>query len=333
MAQKLTQDEFVAKSNKVHNNKYDYSQAVYVNSKTKLAIICPVHGVFYQTPNKHLDGRGCPDCVKNKAYTTETFITAAKKLYGNEFDYSEVNYINCNTEVKIKCNRCGQIFMQKPAKHLKGHKCPLCRYDRRAENYEKIYGVSNPMQRDEVKQHFRESFEEKYGVDNPAKSELYKQHVAEYTAKSIATKREHNTFSSSEPEEIMYNNLVEYFGSEDVERQYKSEEYPFACDFYIKSRDLYIELNANWTHGSHWFDKSNFDDMTELVSYKYKGTKYYQNAIYVWTKLDVKKRQIAMNNNLNYIVFWNNDLTDFYLWLELGCPDGNDAVEMYSWMR
>lgn len=324
--------EFVNKANKVHDNKYDYSQAIYVNSKTKLAIICPVHGVFYQTPNKHLDGRGCPDCVKNKAYTTESFIDAAKKVHGADFDYSLVRYVNCNTDVAIKCNNCGEVFYQKPAKHLKGHKCPLCRYSRRNETYLKKYGVSNPMQNESVKAHLKQVFLEKYGVDNPAKSDYYKAHVAEYTAKAIETRRKNNTFVSSESEEVVYNALVEKFGVDDVLRQYKSSEYPFSCDFYIKSRHLYIEFNANWTHGYHWFNGDEYD-INVINEWKIRGKRYYLNAIDTWTIRDVKKRQVAIDNDLNYIVFWDNDLNDFQLWLDLGCPDGNDAVNMYSWLK
>ena len=50
-------------------------------------------------------------------------------------------------------------------------------------------------------------------------------------------------------------------------------------------------------------------------------------------QLDVQKRRTAIDNNLNYIVFWDNDLTDFNLWLFLDCPVANDAVEQYSWLR
>ena len=59
----LTTDEFIKKAKKIHENKYDYSLTKYVNSKTKIKIICPIHGIFEQTPNNHLKGCGCPKCA------------------------------------------------------------------------------------------------------------------------------------------------------------------------------------------------------------------------------------------------------------------------------
>ena len=58
-------DNFISKSKLIHNNKYDYSLVEYVNYNTKVKIICPFHGVFEQTPNDHLRGRGV-FCVEGK---------------------------------------------------------------------------------------------------------------------------------------------------------------------------------------------------------------------------------------------------------------------------
>lgn len=55
-------DEFIKRSNIIHNNKYDYSLVKYKNNSTKVDIICPKHGKFEQRPKNHLDGQGCPSC-------------------------------------------------------------------------------------------------------------------------------------------------------------------------------------------------------------------------------------------------------------------------------
>lgn len=68
---KSNTNEFIKKSNKIHNHKYNYSLVDYINAKTKVKIICSIHGEFEQTPNKHLLNRGCPKCVKSKS---EIFI-------------------------------------------------------------------------------------------------------------------------------------------------------------------------------------------------------------------------------------------------------------------
>lgn len=59
---KMSKDEFISKANKIHGDKYDYSNVNYINSHEKVCIICPIHGEFWQKPNDHLSKRGCPRC-------------------------------------------------------------------------------------------------------------------------------------------------------------------------------------------------------------------------------------------------------------------------------
>ena len=59
---RLSKEEFIKKACKVHSDKYDYSKVEYVNYDTKVRIICPNHGEFWQSPDNHLHGCGCPKC-------------------------------------------------------------------------------------------------------------------------------------------------------------------------------------------------------------------------------------------------------------------------------
>ena len=123
---KGTTDEFIERARKIHSNKYDYSKVEYINSKTKVCIICPEHGEFWQTPDKHLYGRGCPICGNDKQKSnTEEFIRKANKIHSNKYDYSKVEYINSQTKVCIICPKHGE-FWQKPNGHLNGQGCPSC---------------------------------------------------------------------------------------------------------------------------------------------------------------------------------------------------------------
>lgn len=88
-------------------------------------------------------------------------------------------------------------------------------------------------------------------------------------------------------------------------------------DFIKKSLDLFIELNASWTHGGHWFNSSDNNDVNILNKWLTYNSEYYKSAINVWTKRDPMKHQCAIDNNLNYLVFWDNDLTDARAWLGL----------------
>lgn len=131
---KLTTEEFIEKAKQIHGNKYNYSKVDYVNIKTKICIICPEHGEFWQVPNYHLTGNGCPKCALEKSikrckegrYNTEIFINKAKEIFGNTYDYSKVKYIDSKTKVLIKCNKCNHEFYQTPASHLYGYGCANC---------------------------------------------------------------------------------------------------------------------------------------------------------------------------------------------------------------
>ncbi len=117
-------DYFVLKAMRVHGTRYDYSQSVYVKPNKKVKIICPVHGLFYQGPNNHLRGSGCPKCARIK-YTTETFIQTAIQKQGDKYDYSQSIYVNSQKKVKIICPIHG-MFEQNPNSHLRGTGCPRC---------------------------------------------------------------------------------------------------------------------------------------------------------------------------------------------------------------
>jgi hypothetical protein len=115
---------FIDKANKKHNNKYDYKLVNYVDSTSPINIICPIHGIFIQTPVGHLRGRGCASCAgKNK--TIKQFISEANKIHNNKYDYSKSNYINAITPIIITCPIHGE-FKQKPSSHLLGYGCIVC---------------------------------------------------------------------------------------------------------------------------------------------------------------------------------------------------------------
>lgn len=129
-----TTEQFIAEAKKVHGDKYDYSKVEYVNAKTKICIICPVHGEFWQTPNDHLNGKGCKICKTEKikgilTKTTKQFIAEAKKIHGDKYDYSKVEYLNSHTKICIICKKHGE-FWQMPYEHLNGKGCKICRESR-----------------------------------------------------------------------------------------------------------------------------------------------------------------------------------------------------------
>ena len=123
-------NSFIKNAKAIHGDKYDYSKVEYIDSHTKVKVICPIHGEFEVTPNNHIKGRGCYKCGRTtsklkQSLTTEEFIERAKKIHGDKYDYSKVDYVNNHTEVCIICLEHGE-FWQKPSKHLSGHGCLKC---------------------------------------------------------------------------------------------------------------------------------------------------------------------------------------------------------------
>lgn len=125
-------------------------------------------------------------------------------------------------------------------------------------------------------------------------------------SKEYLTKKKNNSFNTSKPEEELYESLLAQYNEKTILRRYKEERYPFYCDFYIVEDDLFIELNAHWTHGGKPFNPDDKDCQEKLAIWKEKAkqSKFYENAIKTWTERDVKKQQVAKENHLNYKVIY-----------------------------
>lgn len=188
-----------------------------------------------------------------------------------------------------------------------------------ASDEDDINSIVNIGQLKYVKDKIKNTCLKKYGVDNPMHSDYYK-HLLSYILsseevqkKTYNTKLKNHSFNISYQEDICFELLKQKYS--DCIRQYKSELYPFNCDFYIPSLDLYIEYNGSHYHHYHPFDVNDDNDINELNRLKEKANNsnahkndkksQYDNIIYTWTILDLKKRNIAQQNNLNYIEFWN----------------------------
>ena len=223
------------------------------------------------------------------------------------------------------------------------------------QTMQKHYGVDNPSFSPVIRERRRRTVRERYGVDSVAQSEIVKERTrqtvqerygvdycfqsAEIRARAMDTKRKKGTFSSSSSEDTLYELLVEYADQHGmtVVRQYRDEKrYPFAVDFYIPERDLFIELNGSWSHGGHWYEIDREMDQKTAQTWLKKGqkSKYYRVALETWTKRDVRKREAARQAELNYVTLWDGfeTLFDAHLWFALGAPDGRDWEREYSWL-
>ena len=166
------------------------------------------------------------------------------------------------------------------------------------------YGVDNPLKNKEIREKIKQTNIQKYGVDNPLKNKEIWKKSQDNRQISSKSKLEHN----------FLNYLKLKYESDDIITQYKSKEYPYYCDFYIKSINLYIEIQGHWTHNDHPFDINNLNDQLIMDIWRTKSLsdKYYKNALNTWTIKDVEKRNTAIQNNLNYLeIFGKTDLNKY----------------------
>ena len=201
------------------------------------------------------------------------------------------------------------------------------------------YGVESPSSLEETKQKIRESCLKRYGVKNimqvfTAKESTESESTEEVISKEaleikqkiinnipnmvaniVKTKKKNNSFNTSCIEDKLYKILCKRFS---VIRQYSNEQYPFSCDFYLPELDLYIEYNGTWTHGGFPYEDNDICNR-QLTRWKEKAkdSKFYKNAIYTWIDLDVRKRNTAKENKLNWLCFYTEK--EFMEWYNNIC--------------
>lgn len=251
--------------------------------------------------NRYKDSNSFKESLYRIFYNIE--VKPKCKYCGKPLEYKDTGYKIFTEYCSFKCqmkylNKIGKLNNKESV--LKGKVS-------REKTMLKRYGVDNPYRSKEIRQKIKETFIKHYGVDNPWKAKEIKDNLNYKlrTTHAIETKRKNNSFNTSKEEEKAYNILKERFNT--VKRQYKDKRYPYCCDFYIPENDLFIECNFHWTHGKHPFNSDSIEDISLLEEWKFKNTRYYNNAIKTWTIRDVEKRNIAKKNNLNYIEIFNTN--------------------------
>ncbi len=127
---KMSLEEFIKKSKEIHDNRYDYSKTILNGSATKIEIICPIHGSFWKSPNKHLQKQGCKNCsniIKNGKIRLDLseFINRSNIIHKHKYNYSKTVYHHSRIKVCIICPNHGEFF-QVPESHMKGEGCRKC---------------------------------------------------------------------------------------------------------------------------------------------------------------------------------------------------------------
>ena len=285
----LTAEEFIAKAKQVHGDRYDYSKSKYINMHSKVCIICPEHGEFWQTPGNHLSGSGCPKCFGKTRKTTDEFVAEARKKHGKKYGYSLVNYKNNSTKVCIVCPKHGE-FWQTPNKHLRGDGCPICSANRKLD---------------------KERFIERSKIIHKNKYDYSKVEYVNTRTKVCIICPEHGEFWQ-EPSNhmlghgcpkcgyvlsLLENDIKNFLESEKItyEQQKKFHwlkyKYPLSLDFYLPKYNIAIECQGE----QHFNAVEYFGGMDELNYIKHR---------------DERKKILCEKHNIKILYFSDKKYND-----------------------
>lgn len=250
---------------------------------------------------------------------------------------------------------------------MRGNGCPnpACRLERTRRTNLERYGVERPLQSAEIRAKAEASVMARYGVRNAMLDEgLRRRFSASRRGQGEADGVNAGTDRADEkrpgkglsrlagrapvdrtvpgvsvpiltdPLEAVYEALAGKYGADGVVRNFSCSRYRLACDFYIPSRDLFVEYNGDWVHGGHWYDPGDPEDREKLYGWETEGVSdpVRAKAAAVWASSDCIQRMDAGRNGLNYVVLWSPDLLDLKVWGALGFPDGRDWERPWSWL-
>ena len=241
----------------------------------------------------------------------------------------------------------GDQWVKKQRENTKakyGVECIFSDKNRMKKAYQGKLGVDNPAHLASTTEKRRQTCLEKYGAYTYRSSEYYKERKPEFKEKAEQTCFEHygvtnamkspelkkksklarlksGKATSSKPEDRIYEKILEKYP--DCIHGYGEEQrYPFICDFYIPSLDLFIEYQESWVHGFHPYNPEDPKDQETVKLWKEKAKEInskgkpkdsYKGAIAVWTVRDPLKRETAKKNNLNWKEFFTEEAA--YAWL------------------
>lgn len=275
--------------------------------------------------------------VKDKIKRVNLEKYGAENIYASEYGkqrIKETNLERYGVEYSWQADEVKAKIKQTNMKRYDSEyatQSPIVQEKTKRTNLEK-YGVENVYQNENIKNKIRQKQESLYGgvgfQSDILREKIQQTNLKRYgnivpmratqdtlpkdsdinilpADKLFNTKKKNKSFGTSKIEKELVVKLEELYP--DLETQYKSDVYPFTCDFYIPSLDLYIEYNGTWTHGGHFFDETNPDDLVTLELWKSKNTRYYNNAVHTWSIRDVLKLKTAIKNNLNYIAWFSEE--------------------------
>lgn len=298
-----TQETFIEKATKIHNNTYDYSKVIYTKINDKIIIICKKHGDFNQTASNHINQKnGCPKCKNTRNSNTDEFLIKAKLVWKDLYDLSKINYVNSRSNIIVIC-KIHDEFNITGNNFLSGSGCIKCgnmsssnKQRRTEEEYIKIANTfhNHLYLYDNLNYTNTDSY-----INIKCKQHGEFQRIAKYHLKGAGCPQcdINNKFSKISINwlsfmEIYYNISIQHMGN--CNNEYKIKDTRWKADGYCKNTNTIYEFHGSFFHGDPTLFSS---DYYNVVSKRTMGT-LYQNTI----NRENKIKQLGYN----LIVMWES---------------------------
>ena len=268
----LSKDEFVEKAKSVHGDIYDYSLVNYTNTKTKVEIICPLHGSFFQLPYNHLSGKGCKECGyaignEKSSLSKDEFIEKANEVHNNLYDYSKVEYKNYKTKVEIICKDHGSFF-QTPNNHLSGKGCKECGMKSTIDFIQENFASNTEDFIEKARQ--VHGYEYDYSLVDYKNNSMQVEIICKEHGKFFQTPKNHlrgkgckicgiykaSYFTGTSKLEEDFVLFIKSFYVGEVITSVRDKIPPMELDIFLPDLNLGIEINGGYWHSEKFKDKN-----------------------------------------------------------------------------
>ena len=291
-----TTEEFVQRCRDIFGDTYDYSRVVYRNTKSKVKLVCELHGEFSQTPSNIISGYGCPACASRRdpkdPAVWESMLEECRRIHEGRYDYSKTHYTAADEKVSIQCPVHGE-FRQLFHSHIAGRGCNVCAHEARTA-----------VQRKSYEQFVQQSFE----VHGDKYDYASSHYVNCKTKVSIVCPYPyHGTFQQSPHDHLDGHGcpccVHQYSNTHKEVEQYLDAlgmEYtsntrliipPYELDVYLPQHRLAIEVNGTWWHSLESGAGAK-DRVRHLKKYQLclqKGIRLLQIGEHEWTDGPTRK--------------------------------------------
>jgi len=298
MSNKINQTKWEKDCANKHHNKYDYSLVDLENRRNdgKVPIIChekdcgEEHGIFWQLPNQHKFGKGCPKCRLNKQ---EDILSIFKKVHGDKYDYSLVEYKGMNKNILVICKKCKNIFEVSPTNHKKGRGCPICAIERRKEK------LKLPLKK--VKEIIDKKFNGKYDLSHidyknvDERIKLMCPIHGEFWQTPYMLFKGHGCPKCGQS--VLENEIQILLDKNGIKSKFEANKKDFewlgmkSLDFYLPDYNIAIECQGIQHFGVVRFGGVSLEDAKEKYNYT--------------VKCDLAKRELCQKHNIKLLYYSN----------------------------